>query len=148
MSPTQPQITQMQVSGRDEEGRWILSVLAKRTYVFAAHQTCSLAKEQIRLVLEPQYAPDKPGVLLADIDVWPYKKHTDVVVVGKAYNHRGQPSFVAGIRIGRYEKALNVYGDRRCMKDPVRGILFSKPTVVPSVPLSYEFSYGGRDCVA
>jgi hypothetical protein len=148
MSSALPEVTQVQVSGRDEEGRWILSVLAKRTYWFGADQPCALAKEQACLVLEPRYAPDKPGVLLADIDTWPYKKRTDVVVIGKVYNHREQPSFVAGIRLGGFEKGLNVFGDRRCMLDHVGRTLFSKPTVVANVPLSYEFSFGGRDRIA
>ena len=148
MSTTLPEITQLQVSGRDEMGRWILSALTKRTYVFGSDEPCVLAKEQKRLVLEPQYAPDRAGVLLADIETWPYKKRTDVVVVGRAYNHRGQPSFVAGIRIGRLEKELNVFGDRRCTIDHTGRTLFSTPTVVPHVPLSYELSFGGRDLLA
>jgi hypothetical protein len=147
MTPAPPLVTQLQVSGRDDEGLFILSALAKRTYLFGDDQSCALAKEQIGLVLEPEYNPDKPGVLLADMDVWPYKKQTDVVVLGKAYNHRLQPSFVAGIRIGRFEKALNVFGNRQCTLDPGGRIVFSKPTVLPNVPLSYEFAYGGRDHV-
>lgn len=143
-----PHLTQAQVSGRDEEGRWILSALAKRTYLFAMDQSCALASEQKSLVLEPLHAPGKMGVLLADIDTWPYKKRTDVVVVGKAYNHRRQPSFVASVRIGATEKALSVLGDRRCTLDHTGRTLFSTPTVVDDVPLSYEFSYGGRDRAA
>jgi hypothetical protein len=146
MSTPLPQVTQVQVSGRAEDGHWILSVLTKRTYWFGADQTCAVAKDQLSLALEPQYS--KPGILLADIDTWPYKKRTDVVVVGKAYNHRAQPSFVAGIRIGNFEKGLNVFGDRRCTLDRTGRTLFSKPTVVAHVPLSYEFAFGGRDRVA
>jgi len=138
--------TAMQLSGRDEAGRPILSVLAKRTYLFGSDGECALHAHQAPLLEEPRYADG--GLLLEeDTDLWPFKPWTDLVVLGHAYNHRARSRFTAGVSVGRVGKAVTVSGDRRCTLAHDGRILFSPPAVAERVPLSYAFAYGGRDVI-
>jgi hypothetical protein len=148
MKTPSPPGTAMQLSARDNEGRWILSVVAKRTYTFRVSGGCSVAQAQRPLAVEPLYDAENKAVLAADTDVWPFKLQTDVVVLGRAYNHATRPSFSVGVRVNKVTKMVQVHGDRRATVGHDGRILFSAPTVVEHVPLSYAFAYGGRDAVA
>jgi hypothetical protein len=142
-----PAGTAVQMSGRDEAGRWILSVLAKRTYALGANGEVALHDVQRPLLSEPRY-DDATLVLEEDMDTWPYKPLTDVVVLGHAYNHRARPTFSAGVSIGGTAKLVAVCGDRACAMGPDGRVIFSEPTVSERVPLSYARAYGGRDTAA
>lgn len=139
--------TAIQLSGRDEAGRPVLCVLAKRTYAFGPDGACRPADSQPPLIAEPRYG-DGGLVLEEDTDLWPFKPRTDVVVLGHAYNHRALPQFSAGVSIGPATKLLTAFGDRRCAIGHDGRILFSSPTVVERVSLSYALAYGGRDTAA
>jgi len=139
--------TATQLSGRDAAGRCILSVLAKRTYLFGANGESTVHATQLPLVVEPRYAEDR-FVLEEDRDLWAFKPQTDVVVLGHAYNHRSRPGFSAGVSVGKAMKSIAVSGDRRCTVGYDGRLLFSAPTILERVPLSYAFAYGGRDSVA
>jgi len=139
--------TAIQLSGRDESGRPILSVLAKRTYLFASNGACALNTIQPPLLAEPRYAGG--GLLLEeDSELWPFKPRTDVVVRGHAYNHRASAQFSAGVGVGRIMKLVTVLGDRRCTLAHDGRLLFSTPEVPERVPVSYALAYGGRDATA
>jgi len=141
--------TTIQLSGRDETGRPILSVLAKRTYLFGSHGESAVHPVQAPLVGEPRYTGGGQ-ILEHDSDLWPWKPRTDLVVLGHAYNHRGGTRFSAGVSVGRSRKDIAVFGDRRCAVahgDDGR-ILFSPPARAERIPLSYAFAYGGRDMTA
>lgn len=140
--------TSLQLSARDGEGRSILSVLAKRTYTFSVSGGCVLADQQAPLNLKPIYDEATGTLLEADADIWPFKPLTDVVVQGHAYNHPGRSSFPVGVRVERAIKLVQVCGDRRASVGAPGQILFSNPTVIDELPLSYAFAYGGRDVVA
>ena len=148
MKKLAPVGTVIQVSARDNQGRWILSVLAKRTYTFRASGDCLPSVEQSSIVTEPIYDRAMGEVLEADVDVWAYKPLTDVVVKGHAYNHAGRPVFSIGARVGETTKLVQVCGDRRASIGFDGRILFSKPAMLDALPLSYAFAYGGRDAVA
>jgi hypothetical protein len=147
MSDPAKDMTALQMSGRDPEGRSILSTLVKRTYLVLPHGECALAKEQLPLILESVYAPGDERLLLADVDVWPFKPRTDVVVHGHAYNHPGRAVFDASVKVGNAVKAVRVLGDRRAMLSADGKILFSAPAPPEKVPLSFALAYGGRDHV-
>jgi len=139
--------TAMQLSARDEAGRPLLSVLAKRTYLFGSNGECAVHPQQAPLLACPRYADD--GLLLEeDWDLWPFKPRTDLVILGHAYNHRGGARFSAGVTVGRIKKEVIVCGDRRCTVAHDGRILFSPPALAERVPLSYAFAYGGRDTTA
>lgn len=137
----------LQVSGRDAEGNWILSGLAKRTYLIDPKGRCVPSREPCGLVLDPVYPEGNDDLLLHDIDTWPYKPQTNVILLGHAYNHPGLPSFDAAIRLEKAFKAIRVIGDRRATLTSDGRIAFSTPTRLDKVPLSYALAYGGRDAV-
>jgi hypothetical protein len=138
--------TARQVSGRDWDGRWILSVLAKRTYRVHG-DACRAAAQQVPLVEEP-LIDEASGLMLADIDLFPFKQLTDIVVLGNVHNSTGQPSFKAALRVGNVTRWIHVTGDRKATLAADGRIVFSRPTVLDKVPLSQQFAYGGRDGVA
>jgi hypothetical protein len=146
MRTAAPAGTASQLSAPDGEGRWILSVLAKRTYDFRTGR-CTLADEQKPLVIEPVCDEATGTVLEADTDLWPLKPLTDVVVNGSAYNHRSVPMFAIGVRVDRTSKLVRVSGDRRASLGHHGQILFSTPTTLEKLRISYAHAYGGRDAV-
>lgn len=144
---TTPPGTEVQRSGKDPTGRFILSVLAKRTYRIVEGGRCALDEKQVPLVTEPQPDPENPDLLLHDTDLYALKLMTDVVVKGYAYGNGQDVSGVA-VRVGNHEKRILVTGDRSCTLTAAGKIVFSRPEAVEKVPLRYTHAYGGRDAVA
>jgi hypothetical protein len=136
-----------QVSGTDAQGRYILALLAKRTYRVDGRGRC-IPGEQRPLVVEVAPHPQCPGLLAADTDLFPFKPATDVVVQGHAYAYQPSYSFLAGLTLGRFQFQVLVTGDRHCDFDPSGRARFSQPTPVLKVPLSYDRAYGGVDHAA
>lgn len=140
--------TELQLSGLSPTGEWLLSVVARRTYVLTPDGDCVLAKRQLPLVDDPVYPEHDGSLLLADVDVWPFKPRTDVVVLGHAYNHPGRAVFDASVKVGAVEKVVRVLGDRGVTLTAAGRIAFSAPTKLDKVPLSYAHAYGGKDAVS
>jgi hypothetical protein len=139
-----------QVSGRDENDRFILSVIVKRTYALSATGEPVLADEQVPLVDDAAF--DGPhGALLDDTDLYPFKPATDVILKGHAHltmlSGSAKPSGLVALRVGSRERRIAVFGDRRCRLSSGR-IVFGKQSPVERVPLTFAFAYGGRDRVA
>lgn len=147
-APATPDPAARQVSGLDPEGRFVLSVLVKRTYRFDASGRCERADEDLPLVVDPVFDPDRPGLLRRDSDLYPYKPRADVIVQGRAYAPRAAASFEATITIGSAVKRIAVFGERRASMRPDGRITFSAPAPVDEVPLVFERAYGGADAVA
>lgn len=146
--PTPPGPSARQVSGVDPEGRFVLSVLVKRTYRFDRAGRVRRADEDLPLALLPVLDPERPGFLIADSDLYPYKPRTDVVVFGHAYGPAGATSFEASIAVGQYTKRILVVGDRSAALRPDGTIAISDPAPVGAVPLTFERAYGGADAAA
>jgi hypothetical protein len=137
-----------QVSGIAPDGANILSVLLKRTYAVGGDGRLRAAPEQIPLVTQLRVDEKSPRMLEADIDVYPFKVATDVVVTGHAYAYEPRPQFAAGIQLGTARKTFAVFGDRRCALGHDGRVLISPPDPVEAVPLRYDLAYGGRDTAA
>ncbi len=141
-----PQVRQL--SGKDPEGRYLLSVVTRRTYDLGPDGHCTPAEEQVPLVGDPQEHPDIPGLLIHDTDLIPFKPLTDVIVNGHAYGE-GRPWFKAGITVEGYEYLMLVIGERRCAVDASgRRIVVSNPEPVDQIPLDATSAYGGHDTIA
>lgn len=143
-----PSPTTRQLSGRDDKGRAILSVLTKRTYQIAPDGRCEPAPEQRPLLEEPVADLDNDRVLAWDTDLFPFKVATDLVVKGHVFNPRDLPQVDASVTVGPHGKRLRVVGDRRCTLSATGRILFSPPGPFTKMPVSYARAYGGRDAVA
>lgn len=134
------------VCGMDRTRNFALGVVAKRTYRIMPTGECVLAREQVPLVDEPAEHPESRQLIVADTDVLLDKPETDVVVVGRTWNHPGRLSWTASVQVGRHpSRDLSVFGDRRVTIDSRGHLLFSQPDYRDSVPLSYLFAYGGCD---
>ena len=137
-----------QMSGRDDEGRPILAVLAKRSYQVTSRGQCEVATMQVPLVTEPQLDPENGDLLRHDSDLFPYKPACDIIIKGSAYAPGSMTTFEAAVRVGAIAKRLLVVGKRSCSLSHDDRLLFSAPEVVSSVPLRYDHAYGGRDSCA
>jgi hypothetical protein len=139
-----------QVCGRDDQDRFILSVITKRTYRIQPGKNLVLADEQLPLVDDPVF-DQVTGELVADTDLYPYKLATDVVIKGHAYVANtasgASPSGEVAVRIGLTRRRIAVFGDRRCVLSSGR-IKVSRQAPIEKVPFSFAFAYGGRDRVA
>jgi hypothetical protein len=141
---TQPDPFAQQISTKDPDGNFILSVLAKRSYRYDETGACMLHEEPVPL--REEYKVDEAsGELLHDVDLYPFKLKTDVVLHGQAGRGASVQELECALRIGSHEKRIAVIGDRRCTLSAHGDLLFSKPAPFTSMPLSYRRAYGGRD---
>ena len=147
-SETRASATARQVSGRDADSLNMLSVLTKRTYTIAANGRCVLATEQVPLFDDIAEDPDCPGLLDHDLDLYPFKPATDVILKGHAYKGALRDSARVSVQVGRWSKSIHVVGDRRATLSSRGEILFSDPDPFDVMPLRYDRAYGGRDQAA
>jgi len=140
--------TAVQRSAQMPSGEPMLSVLAKRTYQIDRYGHPEVAELQTQLIEEPQTDPEYPDVLLADIDLHPYKLRSDVIIFGHAYGIGHLRRLDAGIRIGRHQRRLAVVGERRCSLSPTGGVRISEPAPIDRVALHPSSTFGGRDHAA
>jgi hypothetical protein len=123
-----------------------LSVIAKRTYNLDAYGRLTLADEQEPLLgLTGDQARD--GCVEHDSDIWPGKPLTDVVIQGHLYPSQTTARFVAQAQIGPVTKDLLVTGDRMATLAADGQIVFSRPSAIEKIPLTYAHAYGGIDRV-
>lgn len=133
--------------GIDAAGKPILALLAKRSYAVVEGR-CVPLDPQPPLREELELDGDDPRVLLGDIETYPLKPATDVVVRGQAWNPGAGTSFDAAVQVGAAGKVLRVRGPRRATRVAGGGIAFSESESVESVPLHAGAAYGGGDLVA
>jgi hypothetical protein len=141
---TEPSPSARQVSGYGPKGECVLAVLVKRTYRLERSGIRSLAAEQLPLLEDAVLDPDNPALLVDDLDLYPWKPLTDVVLKGHAYSERPTGQFMSALAVGAASKRLITLGPRRCERSS-RGLIFSAPEKIDKVSLSYANAYGGRD---
>lgn len=137
-----------QVSGKDPQGKYILSVIATRSYAFNERGQWGLAPEQRPLTEDLQPDKENPDLLASDSDLHPYKPRTDIVVKGHAHGIGGPRQLDVLIQIGAATKRITVFGDRQCTLTAAGKLLFSTAAPITKIPLAYSHAYGGRDMAA
>ena len=150
MARNGPPYEMLATLARDPENQPIVAVFAKRTYDLLPGGKLRFAEKQLPLVREEavEKRDDRPSeVMLAELDTWPIKLATDVVVLGKVHAEKGKPvpEMAAGIKVGAHGKAVRVIGDRRVDYEPGRRPVFSSPTPFAEMDLTYWRAYGGID---
>lgn len=95
---------------------------------------------------------DTLGSLEFDSETYVYKPYADIVVNGSAYAPDRRPvnALNVALRVGRYEWAMRVTGNRRWIF-PTRAVLvplISDIEPFVQMPLRYERSFGGFDHLA
>ena len=131
------------VPGRGPDGT-VLSVLAKRTYQLTSTQTLALGDDQLALRIQGTFG-ESEGHLLQDVDTWPWKANTDIVVRGHAYPKRGESVSDVRITCGAFQYEMLVFGDRQATLDSRGQVRFSEPDRFERIPLEYSYAYGGID---
>jgi hypothetical protein len=150
MGKSGPPYAVLATLARDPENEPIVAAFAKRTYAWKPDGTLRYADEQVPLVIKEvvERLDDRPcEAMLAELDTYPIKVATDVVVVGKVRSERDRPvaEMSAGIKVGNHGKVVRVIGDRRVSHERGRRPVFSAPKPFTEMPLTYRRAYGGID---
>jgi len=153
------------VPGRDDAGREVLVLVAKRTWrLDPATGTCTLdgVGKQPPVHGDDVYADGGTfldDVLQEDGELAPFKRRVDVVVRATAHAPGGRPvpRFEASVQVGSWQKRLAVIGDRRCVWQPpaketrkeivFRPPLFTEPEPFAKCPVTWRHAYGGSSPV-
>lgn len=135
---------------RSSNGKSYLCVTVKRAYSFRPGARAEPLADAVPIVTEEIYAPSMNGDterLVTDVDLFPgLKPATDILVRGTAYAPEGSgPSFRADVRVGPIAKSLRIWGDRSIELTKDKEPVFSAPKPIRSLPLIWDFAYGGRD---
>lgn len=127
----------------DDRGQQIVSVHVKKTYALGDDGRCRPAPLQMPLLMGP--LPCEDGEIpFHETDVIPFKRSTDLIVMATAHG-RGQRSIVASIRVGPLELKYRVVGDRKVLYRGRGSWRFSEPEPFDTLPIRYEYAYGGVD---
>lgn len=144
---TRPGPTAHQLSVQGDDSRWMLSVLTKRTYRVGKDGRLSVAEEQVPLTVEPVDDPVRPKLLLADSDLYPIKRRTDLVVLGHTYGD-GRRQYEANVSVqGQVVKRILVVGERVCAAGSGGEIFISQSEPVEKLELTYARAYGGASAL-
>lgn len=125
---------------------WVVAVRA--TFDIHPDGSTTVAAEQPEPLLTPEYRGD-PGAssLLYEADLVDEKPGTDVIVNGSAHAPQGKPctQVNVGLRLGKLQKSLTVFGDRVYERNMVGQAAPSLPMPFLKLPIEYERAYGGFD---
>jgi hypothetical protein len=136
------------VPGYSPEGKPIISVIAKRTYLISQNRAI-IADDQV-----PVQSSDIPSdpqnpmncEMLYESDTIAYKPKTDVVVLCKAHASQGTTvcELETAVSIGPLNKKIMVYGNRKIENRFMKGLTFTDPEPFTSIDISYSNAFGGR----
>lgn len=136
-------------------GKRALALLIKRTYRITNHR-CELAAPGDQEVLQEGEIPYRddvppprvsPPAFVNDGQI--LRRRTDVVVQAIAYAYaKDTRKLTASVRFGKHEREIVVHGDRRGELDAMGRPRFSEAEPIASVPVLYDFAYGGIDRAA
>lgn len=130
----------------DEDGRDLLAVVVKATYVISDANTLALAEEQVAVNMAGTFYGDpETSSMRFEPEIAPMKMGTDVVLVGHAHPDRpGARQVDVGFQIGPVRSAVRVFGDRRWYSKMGFNRI-SDPSPIERIPLQWERAFGGWD---
>jgi hypothetical protein len=134
--------------GQTPDAKYILGVLAKRTYTIVPGQRCQRADVDAKLVPgDVHFGDPMNSTVKLESDFVPFKVATDVVLSGKAYAPGGKPAvtLTASVVVGTARKDILVIGDRVAKHKDKADPVFTEPQPFTSLELRYERAYGGVD---
>jgi hypothetical protein len=135
---------------RDKDGAEVWLVAVRGTFSIGPDGSTWPAEEQDPVRMPPKYRGDPANSsLLADSDLNPTKRTTDVVLHGHAYAPGNEPTTQADVslKVGTINKTLRAIGDRVFQRG-LFGIGLSKAEPFAKLPIVYERAYGGTDIVS
>ena len=129
-----------------------LGVLLKGTFTIprALDGVPEVAADQVAIATgDEHYRGDVTGSVESESDAVVFKPRADVVLSGTAYAPDGTPTTQvdAGLRVGRTEMVVRVFGERRWVFPTRLAVvpLVSAAEPFVAMPLVYERSFGGFD---
>ncbi len=133
---------------QDSEGARHWVVVVKATWSILEDGSTKLADEQV----DPQHLPvyrgdDGISSLIYEQDLIAGKPGTDVYLNASAYAPRGRATshVEVSLKVGKRMKTLDVYGERYFKRNLFGRIVASRPARFESLPVIYEYAYGGYD---
>jgi len=133
----------------DPQGRRILAVALKAAFDLPGPgEEAKPAACQLPVLSADEFFgdPAKTGVRYpADLVIG--KPATDIGLTGSAYSPEGKPAtrFAAILKVGPVRKAIIITGDRRWEKNAFGFLTITDPRPLTSLPIRYEYAYGGED---
>lgn len=126
------------------DGKTFLTVIVKGTYTITDQGQAVTAGEQLPVEFgDVPFDQENAGSNKFEADVAPFKPRTDIVLVGHAYAPAGRlvTAIDVSLRVGRLQKVLRVFGDRKWIDvgSP------TDPQPFDKMPIVYERAYGGID---
>ncbi|MDC3988083.1 DUF2169 family type VI secretion system accessory protein [Polyangium jinanense] len=138
-------------NAKSTDGKLWLVCVAKRAYSFAGGKL-RLTDEQVPVRREPDLEVGDDGRMRGlrdDMDLFPPKVATDVIVTGRAYAPGGKArEATVRVAVGKNARVLRVLGERRAEVSIEGTVRFSDPALFESVPLAWDLAYGGYDAYA
>jgi hypothetical protein len=131
---------------QNKEGRDLLVVVVKGTFVLADRERVLPAEEQTPIQLADTFH-GKPGEssVRYESDLAPCKPNTDVVLLGHAHAARGRVNQLdVSLSVGALKHTIRVFGHRHWEQ----GFLSEKISAAQPfemLPLRYEYAFGGKD---
>jgi hypothetical protein len=131
---------------QSRDGRDVLVVMVKGTFRQTAAEQLAPDDEQLPIQMADEYYGGFSDTSIKyESDIVPFKKNTDVILIGDAYAPGGRATQVdVVLAVGSLRHTVRVFGDRFWQK----GLLapkISPPLPFEKIPLRYEFAFGGRD---
>ncbi|WP_209405198.1 DUF2169 domain-containing protein [Pseudozobellia sp. WGM2] len=136
------------LSGKNSKGKPFLSLIVKRTYEINDNGSCSISDKQLPLVVDLKTNKENDEIVDQDIDLYPFKPFTDIIVKGKARSVKNTFSFLASVEIAKLKLDLQIQGNRKVYKKENGSYAFSEAESINEIPLEYKYSYGGKDLLA
>lgn len=129
--------------------------MIKRTYRFIPGAGCEVLPDALQdfvmddeCVYEDLTPPDVSPVAF-DKDTFAFRPATDLVVQGTAYTYfSGVRKTWVEVRAGGFSRSIRVYGDRKVEMGPDGAPRFTRPEPFESMPVRYDYAYGGYDTTA
>jgi len=148
MNALPPYLTDATLADTPGVGQQVI-VLAKRTYAIRPHGIIVASEQQpLQGDAEGDVREDRlVGAPQTELDYWPIKLLTDIVVLGKVHAPGGRPAYhmKASVSIGSHHKSIHVHGDRRVRIMPDGRLEFTYEEPFTEIPLTYFRAYGGID---
>jgi hypothetical protein len=134
---------------KDKNGRELLSVVLKYTFVVSADGKVDVDDDGAEVLFADEYHGEDPkrASIRKPSQLFLSKPGTDVLLIGHAHPPHGSATHVdVSMRVGSIEKTVRAHG-LRVWKAGAFGGLAPGPArpIVEPVPLIYELAWGGTD---
>ena len=149
---------QILINGKTPKGMPIASVLILQKYLVSDNGKCSVCPKSNHLNDELIYYKNipysgriRPSILKRDVDLYPWRGCTDIVIQGVARSDKAVSSLPVSIQIeslpDKYSHQIDITGNRWVEKGRT-GLILSEPENFNEMPMRYDKAYGGTDELA